>query len=416
MLQPSDQVLPGLTRQTMAFLVMTSFLDTVGFGIASPVLPFVLQPQAHDPHTLALLLGVLTSVYALCQFFAAPILGVLSDRYGRRPMLLLCLLGSAFGYLLFGLGGALWVFLLSRVIDGLSGGNDSILAAYIGDLSEKQTRAANFGLLGAVSGVGFLLGPVIGGFTSLLGYQVPFLLAAGLTLINFLWGCFFLPESLDREHRARAVNGRQAFNLLHQPGAVLRLGEVRWFLLGVFLYYLPFAAAGTLFAVLVKESMGGTPAQIGLLLVLVGVADMLVQGLLMRWLLPWLGEARLLVVGLVCVILGYLLFASLVFVPSLLSLILAFLLFAGGGALAEPPLNSFLSEAAGVEHQGLVQGGSQSLQALAAMGGALIGGLLYAYAGHATPFLAGAGVIILLLLVLWQAIVLLRRQHEQAES
>jgi DHA1 family tetracycline resistance protein-like MFS transporter len=410
MIQQTDRKAQGINKQTMVFLVMTSFLDTIGFGIAGPVLPFVLQSQAKYPSTLALLIGLLTSIYALCQFLAAPVLGVLSDRYGRRPLLLICLLGSTLGYLLFGLGGAIWVFLLSRVLDGLSGGNDSILAAYIGDLSEKHSRAANFGLLGAVSGVGFLLGPVIGGFTATLGYQVPFFLAAGLTLVNLLWGCFFLPESLDKERRAGAARGKQAFGLLQQLGTVLRFGEVRWFLLGVFLYYLPFAAAGTLFAVLVKESMGGTPAQIGLLLVLVGVADIVVQGVLMRWLIPLLGETRVMIIGLICVIIGYLLFGTLVFAPSLISLLLAFLLFAGGGALAEPPLNSFLSEAAGAEHQGLVQGGSQSIQALAAMSGALAGGVLYGYTGHASPFWVGAGVIILLLLVLWKAIAVLRRK------
>ena len=411
MIQQTDRKAQGLNKQTMTFLVMTSFLDAMGFGIASPVLPFVLQHQAKYTSTLALLIGLLTSIYALCQFLAAPVLGVLSDRYGRRPLLLICLLGSTLGYLLFGLGGALWVFLLSRVIDGLSGGNDSILAAYIGDLSEKHARAANFGLLGAVSGVGFLLGPIIGGFTATLGYQVPFLLAAGLTLINLLWGCFFLPESLDKERRAEASRGKQVFNPFQQLVTVLRFGEARWFLLGVFLYYLPFAAAGTLFAVLVKESMGGTPAQIGLLLVLVGVADIMVQGVLIRWLLPLLGETRVMTIGLICVIIGYLLFGSLVFAPAFISLILAFLLFAGGGALAEPPLNSFLSEAAGAEHQGLVQGGSQSLQALAAISGALAGGILYAYTSHASPFWVGAGVIILLLLVLWKAIAMLHRKH-----
>ncbi len=410
MIQQSDRKTPGINKQAMVFLVMTSFLDTVGFGLAGPVLPFVLQDQAKNPNTLALLIGLLTSIYAVCQFFAAPVLGALSDRYGRRPLLLFCLLGSTLGYLLFGLGGAFWVFLLSRVIDGLSGGNDSILAAYIGDVSEKNSRAANFGLLSAVSGVGFLLGPVIGGFTAMLGYRVPFFLAAGLTLVNLLWGCFFLPESLDREQRGSVSRGKQAFNPLQQLAAVLRLREVRWFLGGIFLYYLPFAAVGALFPVLIKQSMGGTPAQVGLLFVLIGIADLVVQGVLLRWLLPKLGETRVMLIGLMCVIVGYLLFGSLVFVPSLLSLILAFLLFAGAGALAEPPLTSFLSEAAGAEHQGLVQGGSQSIQALAAMSGALVGGVFYASTGPASPFWAGAVVILLLVFVLRKAIVLLHHK------
>lgn len=416
MIQQTDKKAQGIRKQVMAFLVMTSFLDAMGFGIAGPVLPFVLQHQVKDSNTLALLIGMLTAIYALCQFLAAPVLGMLSDHYGRRPLLLLCLLGSTFGYLLFGLGGTLWVFFLSRVIDGLTGGNDSILAASIADLSEKHTRAINFGMLGAVSGVGFLLGPVIGGSTAILGPQVPFFLAASLTLLNLLWGWFFLPESLNPEHRTKTAMHGQAFNPFYQMSNALRLQEIRWFLLGVFLYYLPFAAFGTLYAVLVKESLGWTSAQIGFLLVFVGITDIVVQGSLLKWLLPLLGERWLIGIGLTCVIGGYLLFGSLVFAPSPLSLLVGLLLFAGGGALAEPPLSSLLSEAAGVNHQGLVQGGSQSIQALAAMSGALGGGMLYASTNHALPFGTSAGLIMLLLLVVWRAIAVLRKKRGQKET
>ncbi|QBD79871.1 MFS transporter [Ktedonosporobacter rubrisoli] len=392
---------PRLSKRAMIFLVMTSLLDAMGFGIAGPVLPFAVQKEVPDPATLALLIGGLSSLYAVCQFLAAPALGLLSDRYGRRPLLLLCLLGSALGYLLFGLGGAVWIFILSRLIDGITGGNDSILAAYIGDLSERQTRAVNFGLLSASSGIGLLLGPIVGGFTATLGYQVPFFLAAGLTLLNLLWGFFFLPESLPAQQRAARLDF-QALNPLQHLRSVLSLKTVRWLLLCVFLYQLPFAAFGALFAVFIKESLGWNPAQISLILVMVGLTDIVVQGLLIKPLLAWLGEVRMMLVGLGCVFLGYLLFGALALLPSLVLVLLGTFLFAGGGGLVEPPLRSLLAEAAGSEQQGLVQGGSQSIQALAEIGGASAGGVLYARGGYTSLFGISAGIIVLLLLLMWR--------------
>jgi len=181
------------SRKAITFLVVTAFLNAMGIGILGPVLPFIVQHYTGNPNTLATVVGWLISSYAICQFVAAPALGLLSDRFGCRPLLLICLLGSAIGYLLFGLGGALWILFFGRIIDGLTGGNMSILFTYIGDISEPEERGKYFSLFGAASGIGFILGPVIGGSASLLSNQAPIYIAAGLTIANILLGYFYLP-------------------------------------------------------------------------------------------------------------------------------------------------------------------------------------------------------------------------------
>src|SRR3954468_11975669 len=148
------------TPQIMLFLMVMAFLNTIGVGIFLPVLAFIVQEYVRDQNNLAIAVGWLASIYAICQFIAAPGLGALSDRYGRRPILLICLLGSAIGYALFGLGGALWVLFLGRIIDGVTGGNFSILSAYVADITAPEERGALFGRVGAIAGIGMLLGPV----------------------------------------------------------------------------------------------------------------------------------------------------------------------------------------------------------------------------------------------------------------
>src|SRR5215212_4794301 len=178
------------TPRIMLFLMVMAFLNTIGVGIFLPVLAFIVQEYVRDQNSLAIAVGWLASVYAICQFIAAPGLGALSDRYGRRPILLICLLGSAVGYLLLGIGGALWVLILGRIIDGLTGANFSVVFAYIADVTPTDERGKYFGLVGAISGIAFILGPAIGGLVAKLGISAPLYLAAAVTFANVIFGLF----------------------------------------------------------------------------------------------------------------------------------------------------------------------------------------------------------------------------------
>jgi DHA1 family tetracycline resistance protein-like MFS transporter len=383
----SDQKRAGGDHALLFLLVMV-FLNTMGMTIIGPVVPFLVQPYVADQQQLARMVGWLSSIYAVCQFLAAPGLGVLSDRYGRRPILLICLLGSAIGYLLFGLGGALWVLFLGRIVDGLTGGNFSILYAYIADRLAPEQRGAFFGRAGAVGGMGFLLGPVIGGFAAGWGNAAPAYLAAGVTLLTMLWGWLMLPESLRPDQRTTHVRAA-ALNPLTQLRAILALPQLRWLIAAGFCYSFPFAGLLATFGVFLIGQFGWTPGQIGLTSLMVGVMDMLVQGVLVGRLLPRLGEVRLAIVGLIGVMAGYLLIGAVAIVPSVVLLLLGVAFFAGCGGLVEPAMGSLLSRAAGPRAQGAVQGGGQAIQSLAMIIAPLWSGWIFSRFGPATPFWSG---------------------------
>jgi len=409
---PSSRT-PG--RSTITFLVVTAFLNTMGAGILSPILPFIVRQYIGNEHTLAVVVGWLVAVYALCQFIAAPGLGALSDHFGRRPLLLICLLGSAIGYGLFGLGGTLWALFLGRIIDGLTGGNVSILFAYIGDISTPEERAKYFGLFGAAAGSGFIVGPVLGGLVAQISYAAPVYLAAATFVATVLWGYFTFPESLNKEDRTvrTSLVGLNPFKHLRN---VLTLPQLRWLLLATFFFTFPFAMFASLTAVLLKDSLGWTPASIGLVYFVVGIGDILMQGVLIGRLLPIFGEVKLTIGGLVGEMLAYLLIGAIAFVPSPFFLWGGIVCYTIGSGLLEPSLGGLISRAAGPGQQGLVQGGNQSIQSLARILGPVCGGVLYAHVGHASPYWSGAVIVGLAILATGLAIPALQADRSKPNT
>jgi MFS transporter, DHA1 family, tetracycline resistance protein len=382
----------GPSRNVLAFLIATVLMNSIGFTIIMPVAPFVIRQYLGDSASLAQVVGWLAATYALCEFIAAPGLGALSDRYGRRPLLLICLLGSAAGYVIFGIGGALWVLFLGRIIDGLTGGNISILFAYVGDVTAPQQRGKVFGQVGAMVGIGFLIGPVLGGFAAQLGYNVPLFIAAAICLGNTLWGYFFMPESLAAEHR-RHITGLSELNPIGQLGKLFAIVRLRWLLVISICYAFPFALFTTELGVLSIEKLGWGPGEVGLVSLLVGGTDILMQGVLAGRLLPRFGPIKLTIAGLMAEIVSYLLVGAIAIVPSILLMLAGVFLFAFGSGLLEPALAGLVSGAAGPSEQGLVQGGNQAIRALLNIAGPLLAGLLYTRLGGAAPFVVGATVL-----------------------
>jgi DHA1 family tetracycline resistance protein-like MFS transporter len=414
--QPDDpgDTKRGPSRKTIFFLATVSLLNTMGMTIIGPVVPYMTQHYLKDPNDLAVVVAWMVSIYGFCQLIAAPGLGLLSDRFGRRPVLFVCLAGSALGYLLFGLGGALWILFLGRIVDGLTGGNFSVLFAYIADITEPEERGKYFGIVGGLSGVGFILGPAIGGLLAAINYTTPFIVATGVILFSIIWGYFFLPESLNREHRVVSISLGD-LNPLKQFGIVFRMTNLRWLLLAGFFYAFPFAILQANMTILLKDSLGWSATAAGLIATLVGVVDILVQGVLVGKLLLIFGDIKLGVGSLILVAISYILLGAIALIASPILVVVAVILFAGSGGLVENALRGLTSRMVGPSQQGLVGGAGQSMQSLAMILGPILGGVLYAQFGHATPYWSGALIIALAIGSVIMAIPATRKMSQQTE-
>jgi DHA1 family tetracycline resistance protein-like MFS transporter len=396
-------------RTSFVLLLVIALLNTMGMTIILPLVPFLpLQYLAH-PTNLAAIVGWLTAAYGICQLIAAPVLGVLSDRFGRRPILFICLLGSALGYLIFGLGGALWLLFLGRIIDGLTGGNISVLFGYVADITEPEDRGKYFGMLGAAASVGSLIGPTVGGLLATINYSAPFLAAAGLLLLTLVCGYFLLPESLNKEHRITSIAVSE-LNPLKQLASAFRPANVRWFLLAWFLYALPVGMLQTTLTVLMKDSLGFNATQAGFIITVLGAVDILVQGVLVSWFLTILGNIRLGLIALVLVGISYLVLGSIAFLATPILLLVGIVLFAGSGSLVENALRGLLSEMVGRHEQGRVSGVTQSLQSLAWVVGPLIGGFVYTAWGSFQAYASASFITVHAIICLWIALPLLQRR------
>ncbi|HAF21380.1 MAG TPA: MFS transporter [Blastocatellia bacterium] len=358
-----------MKRSPLVVIFTTVFIDLVGFGIVIPVLPFYAEGTRFNatPRTV----GLLFASYSVMQLIFAPVLGRLSDKYGRRPVLLVSIIGTGIGFLILGFATTLWMLFAGRILDGITGGNISTAQAYIADITTKEERAKGMGLIGAAFGLGFVFGPAIGGILSRWGVAVPFLFAAVLCFANAVLLYFTLPETVTRDHPARvsAAGGRgfaQLIKSLKDP----RLGFV---LTIYFLFIVAFSIMTTSFSLFTMFRFGYDAQHTGYLFAYVGILAVIIQGGLIGHLVKRFGELPL-------VIVGALLFAGSLFaVPfvgpekgGLLALLIGGGLFSIGNSLSAPSLTSLASKTAGRSEQGSVLGVTQSVASLArAVGPAL---------------------------------------------
>jgi MFS transporter, DHA1 family, tetracycline resistance protein len=391
--QKQMQLNQRATKRALGLIFIIMLMDIIGLTIIFPVAPYLVQRYSHE----ALMVTLLSVIYAGGQFFAAPALGKISDRVGRRPVLLLCVLGSAVGYFIFGIGGALWVLFLARLIDGITGGNISTASAYIIDVSKPEERARNFTLLGMAYGIGFIVGPALGGVLGQWNLDAPAFVAGAIFLISSTLVFFLLPESLPQERRVRSRLVPNDFNpfasitqMAFRPG----LGLV---LLVVALFNFSFTGVNSVTGVYMREKFDAPPLTLGLLLVFAGIATAFVQAVLITRLVPRYGEKRMALVGLLAGVICWPLFVAapalwMLFPISFVQNGITGFIWATTGAMAA----NLVSE----REQGQLAGVNVALTGLTAMLGPLWAGIVYDQVMPGAPYWMGAIILGIACLVL----------------
>ncbi len=361
-------------KPAVGFIFITYVLVVLGFGVLIPVLPkLVTEFRGSDVAAGAHAYGVLVGVFALMQFLVAPALGALSDQFGRRPVILLSLAGSAVDYLIMGFAPNLgWLF-VARVVAGALAGSIAAANAYLADVTPPERRAQNFGLLGAAFGLGLVLGPAIGGFLGNIHLRLPFFASAGLTALNWLYGAFVLPESLPPERR-RAFSWKRA----NPVGALLALKHFANVLPLAVVHLLAMLAQFTIHSTWVLYTgyrFGWSTGQIGLSLAAAGSMGMLVQGGLVRWLAPALGEWRCMIAGLIISVTALTCFG----LSTQGWMIYALIPLGALANLAPPSLQGLVSRQVPADEQGALQGTLASLGSLAGVIAPPVAALAFGY-------------------------------------
>jgi DHA1 family tetracycline resistance protein-like MFS transporter len=363
---------------------LTVFIDLVGFGIVIPLLP--LYAERYRPSPLAF--GLLMSSYSAMQFLFAPVLGRLSDRFGRRPVLLLSLLGTVAGYLVFAFARSLTALFVARVVDGATGGNIATAQAVIADTTTREERARGMGLVGMAFGLGFIFGPAIGGFTVRLGESAPGLAAAAMSFIAFLWAAARLPETRPAGGPVRPFRVLPVASIAH---AIAR-PVVGLVLVVALLCTSAFSSFEATFAQFLHERLGSSPSDVAWIFVFVGVLVALVQGFLVRRLVPRFGEARLVAAGALFIASG---FGTLLFARSLVVVLLAIALSSLGAGLLNPSLSGLASKSAHAHEQGEVLGSFQAMASVGRIVGPMWGESTYLTFGSRAPHASAAVVEVL---------------------
>jgi len=375
-------------KSALSLIFLTVFIDLLGFGILIPILPsFSIKELGVDEAAV----GIAIAIYSLVQFIFNPIIGRLSDKHGRKPVIVLCLLINALGYVIFAFTSSYLILLVSRIVAGVGGSSIAVAQAYIADITTKENRSKGMGLIGSAFGLGFVFGPLIGGFLSKLGYMETGLGAAAFSFIAFIVTMILLPEShLDRnefvESKRKILNIDSILKAFKNPSLAILISLF-------FILTFSFANIYGTFALLGLQVYGFTDLQNGYMFGIIGFSSALVQGGLIGPLTKFIGKKRILIIG------SFLIMVTLAIIPyagNFLWLAVNSIFMSFGTGMLQPTLLSLISEVASDTEQGITLGVNQSLSALARMFGPLWGGFAFEFFGYSFPFLTGAAFTLLI--------------------
>ncbi|MFT3679672.1 MAG: TCR/Tet family MFS transporter [Ferruginibacter sp.] len=400
--------MPGNKNAAIGFIFITLLIDVIGFGIIIPVMPKLIEDLKHVDIAEASKYGsFLTFAFAFMQFLCAPLIGSLSDKYGRRPVLLFSLFCFGIDYLFMALAPTYeWLF-VGRVIAGIAGASITTGFAYIADISVPENRAKNFGMVGAAFGLGFIIGPVLGGLLGKFGPRVPFYAAAVLALLNWLYGYFILPESLAKENR-RPFDWSRSNPL----GSLLNLKKypaLGWLIFSITLVYIASHAVQSNWNYFTMHRFNWDETMVGISLGVVGVLVAIVQGVLPRYLSPKFGNEKSIYTGLLLYTIGMFLFG----IATQSWMMFLFLIPYCFGGIAQPALQAVMAGQVPPNAQGELQGALASLQSAAAIIGPLVMNNLFFYFSHkeAKLYLPGAPFLLGAVLLLTAFIIAYRTLH-----
>ena len=355
-------------RAALVFIFITVLIDVLAFGLIIPVLPHLVQDFVGGSFaSAALWVGIFGTAFAAVQFISAPIQGALSDRYGRRPVILLSCLGLGLDFIFMALANSLPWLMVGRIISGIASASFTTANAYIADITPAENRAKAFGMIGAAFGVGFILGPLIGGWLGSIGLRLPFWFAAGLALLNFLYGWLVLPESLPPEKRSKKFEWSHA-NPIGSLGLLRRYPQVFGLAAVVLLANLAHYVYPSVFVLFADYRFGWGPREVSWVLAAVGVFSVIVQAGLIGVVVKRVGERRALLFGLACGVVGFLIYAfAEVGWVFLIGLPISAL-----WGMAGPATQSLITQQVGADVQGRIQGAIMSLVSLAGIVGPML--------------------------------------------
>ncbi|HEY5613616.1 MAG TPA: TCR/Tet family MFS transporter, partial [Lysobacter sp.] len=390
-------IAPRVRKAALAFIFITVLIDVLAFGLIIPVLPHLIEDFAGgDTAHAAYWVGIFGTVFALIQFVTAPIQGALSDRHGRRPVILLSCLGLGLDFIFMALATSLPWLLVGRIISGITSASFTTANAYIADITTPETRAKSYGMIGAAFGLGFIIGPLLGGWLGAIDLRLPFWFAAGLALLNFCYGLFVLPESLPPERRSAKFDWSHA-NPIGTLALLRRYPKVFGLAAVVVIANLAHYVYPSIFVLFADYQYQWGPREVGWVLAAVGVCSVIVNGLLVGRVVKRLGERRTLLLGLGCGAIGFVIygFAEVGWV-FLIGIPISAL-----WALAAPSTQALITRQVGADVQGRIQGALMSLVSLAGIvGPALFAGSFGLFIGkHAPMHLPGAPFLIAALLL-----------------